>query len=243
MHCGAREDGSGTTGESVQCWVVLYRFSGFSVNTDTRQLLEGDREVHLSPKAFELLVLLIEQRTRAVSKTDLQDQLWPTTYVGETNLATLVAEIRRAVNDSAQESTIIRTVHRFGYRFVATIDTDDLGGGGPADSWPEMYLVNTDRRYRLEQGTVVIGRAADATLRIDSGGVSRHHARILVNGAEARIEDLGSKNGTFIDGRPVTSPSPLKDGDEVRIGPVALRFRVTSAADATETMTEPPTSA
>jgi DNA-binding winged helix-turn-helix (wHTH) protein len=220
---------------------VLYRFAGFSVNSATRQLLEGDREVHLSPKAFELLILLIEQRSRAVSKTDLQDQLWPTTYVGETNLATLVAEIRRAVNDSAQESTVVRTIHRFGYRFVATIESDELHADA-ADSWPEMYLVTTDRRYRLEQGTALIGRAPDATIRIDSGGVSRHHARILVHGDEARIEDLGSKNGTFIDGQPVTSPSLLNDGTEVRIGPVALTFRAASAADVTETMTEPPTS-
>ena len=236
MRCGSREDGSGTESRPVECWDVLFRFTGFSVNSDTRQLLQGDREVHLSPKAFELLVLLIEQRSRALSKADLQDQLWPTTYVGETNLATLVAEIRRALHDSAQESTVVRTVHRFGYRFVAALEGDELPGSGVDLPPPEMYLATSDRRYPLAQGAAVIGRARDATIRVDSGGVSRHHARILVNGNEARIEDLGSKNGTFIDGQPVTSPSLLNDGSEVRIGPVAFTFRVASATVATETM-------
>ena len=215
---------------------MLFRFAGFSVNSGTRQLLKGDREVHLSPKAFELLVLLIEQRSRALSKAELQDYLWPATYVGETNLPTLVAEIRRAVDDSAQESAVVRTVHRFGYRFVAALDADELPGSGNLHDPPEMYLATTDRRYPLAQGAAVIGRARDATIRVDSGGVSRYHARILVAGNEARVEDLGSKNGTFLDGRPVTSPSLLNDGSEIRTGPVAFTFRVTSATIATETM-------
>jgi DNA-binding winged helix-turn-helix (wHTH) protein len=215
---------------------VLFRFAGFSVNSGTRQLLKGDREVHLSPKAFELLVLLIEQRSRALSKAELQDHLWPATYVGETNLPTLVAEIRRAVDDSAQESAVVRTVHRFGYRFVAALDADELPGSGDRHDLPDMYLATTDRRYPLAQGAAVIGRARDATIRVDSGGVSRYHARILVAGNEARVEDLGSKNGTFLDGRPVTSPSLLNDGSEIRTGPVAFTFRVTSGTVATETM-------
>jgi DNA-binding winged helix-turn-helix (wHTH) protein len=215
---------------------VLFRFAGFSVNSGTRQLLKGDREVHLSPKAFELLVLLIEQRSRALSKAELQDHLWPATYVGETNLPTLVAEIRRAVDDSAQESAVVRTVHRFGYRFVAALDADELPGSGDFQDQPEMYLATTDRRYPLAQGAAVIGRARDATIRVDSGGVSRYHARILVTGNEARVEDLGSKNGTFLDGRPVTSSSLLSDGSEIRTGPVAFTFRVTSGTVATETM-------
>ena len=78
--------------------------------------------------------------------------------------------------------------------------------------------------------------ATDAAIQIDSGGVSRLHARILVSGREARIEDLGSKNGTFVDGRPVDAPRLLNDGAEVRVGPIALTFRVAAPVDATETM-------
>jgi DNA-binding winged helix-turn-helix (wHTH) protein len=107
---------------------VIYRFAAFSVNTDTRELLAGGTERHLSPKAFDLLVMLLEQRAIALAKADLQERLWPTTFVGETNLATLVAEIRRALDDSAQGSTFVRTVHRFGYRFVADVSERATGG-------------------------------------------------------------------------------------------------------------------
>jgi DNA-binding winged helix-turn-helix (wHTH) protein len=215
---------------------VVYRFAGFSLDCDTRQLLEGDREVHLSPKAFDLLLLLIEGRSRALSKTDLQDRLWPSVFVGETNLATLVAEIRRALGESAQDARIVRTVHRFGYRFVAAVDEVDRGRQNSIDSATEMYLATANERYPLAPGTTVIGRARDATIRVDSGGVSRHHARIVVSGDETILEDLGSKNGTFVDGRPVTGPCVLKDASEIRIGPLVLTFRVASASAATETV-------
>jgi pSer/pThr/pTyr-binding forkhead associated (FHA) protein len=104
------------------------------------------------------------------------------------------------------------------------------------DGDPRMYLALGDRRFLLGAGTFVIGRAADAAIQIDSGGVSRLHARILVSAGEARIEDLGSKNGTFVGGQPVNTARILCDGDEVRVGPVALTFRVVPLADATETM-------
>lgn len=93
---------------------VIYRFGEFAIDTGTRQLLAEAAERHLSPKAFELLLTLIEFRSRAISKTELQERLWPSTFVGETNLATLVAEIRRALNDSAQDPAYVRTVHRIG---------------------------------------------------------------------------------------------------------------------------------
>src|SRR5574338_928807 len=125
----------------------MYRFAGFSVDTGTRQLLAGGADVHLSPKAFELLLLLIEQRSRALSKAELHERLWPATFVGETNLPTLVAEVRRALGDAAQESRFVRTVHRFGYRFVAAVEDD-----APArreETAAHMYLIAADRRFPL----------------------------------------------------------------------------------------------
>ena len=102
---------------------MVYRFGPFALDTNTRQLLADGAEVHLSPKSFELLLRLIEHRSRALSKAELQDMLWPSLFVGETNLATLIAEIRRAISDSAQEPVYIRTIHRFGYRFVGAVST------------------------------------------------------------------------------------------------------------------------
>ena len=214
---------------------MTYRFGRFSANGDTRQLLADGSEVHVSPKAFELLITLIHERARALSKAELQERLWPSTFVGETNLATLVAEIRRALGDSAHGSQYVRTVHRFGYRFVAAVDERPAAPSG-ARAGVHMFLTTDDRQFPLLEGVIVIGRGEDAGIRIESGGVSRRHARIVVAGEEARVEDLGSKNGTFVNGAAVTGPRVLQDGNEVRIGPVTLTFRVALPGQPTETM-------
>jgi DNA-binding winged helix-turn-helix (wHTH) protein len=213
---------------------VTYRFATFLLDSDTRQLFAGGVEVHLSPKAFELLLLLIQHRSRALTKAELQDRLWPSTFVGETNLATLVAEIRRTLEDSPSDSRYVRTIHRFGYRFVGTID-DGMPPDPGQSSDVRMFLSFGERRFPLSEGRVVIGRAPEAAIQIDSGGVSRLHAQITVAGREARVEDLGSKNGTFVGGQPVTGACVLADGDELRIGPVSLTFTVVDAKP-TETM-------
>lgn len=214
---------------------MTYRFARFSASGDTRLLLADGHEVHVSPKAFELLLLLIAHRERAMSKAELQERLWPSTFVGETNLPVLVAEIRRALGDSANDSAFVRTVHRFGYRFVAAV-TETGPARVASDRTSRMYLTNGDRRFPLADGALVIGRADDAAIRIDAGGVSRHHARIVVRGNEAHLEDLGSKNGTFVNGQAVTGTCLLMDGHEIRVGPMALIFRVAPASEATDTM-------
>ncbi|HZB24526.1 MAG TPA: FHA domain-containing protein [Vicinamibacterales bacterium] len=218
---------------------MTYRFGRFSADSATRQLLADGREVHLSPKAFELLCLLIEHRARALPKAELHERLWPSTFVGETNLPALVAEIRRALGDSAHDPAYVRTVHRFGYRFVAAVG-DALPPPVVSDKAMRMYLTSGDRQFPLAEGGMTIGRAGDAAIRIDSGAVSRHHARVVVTGGEARVEDLGSKNGTFVDGKPIAGLHLLLDGDEIRVGPVALTFRLAPANEATETLIGPP---
>lgn len=218
---------------------MRHRFAEFILDTRTRQLLEGGREVHLSPKAFELLLLLIEGRSRALSKAELQDQLWPSTFVGETNLATLVAEIRRGLGESAQSARIVRTVHRFGYRFVAEVHQDDTARGETIHRAVEMYLITHDQQYRLAEGEALIGRARDAAIRLDSGGVSRHHARLVVSGIEATIEDLGSKNGTWLRDERLTRARELTDGDEVSLGSARFTFRRARSPRSTESTEMP----
>jgi DNA-binding winged helix-turn-helix (wHTH) protein len=213
---------------------MIFRFAGFSVDSDTRLLLAGGTEVHLSPKAFTLLLTLIEHRSRVVSKSELQERIWPATFVGEESLPTLVAEVRRALGDSAQDSRFLRTVHRVGYRFVGAIEDEapPRREGGAA----HMYLTTADRQFALAEGATIIGRGHDAGVRIDSGGVSRHHARIVVRADAASLEDLSSKNGTFLDGKAVSGSCVLQDGNEIRVGPVALTFRIAPPTRATETM-------
>jgi DNA-binding winged helix-turn-helix (wHTH) protein len=214
---------------------VVYRFGDFTLDHDIRQLLLSDTEVHLSPKAFELLTLVLANRSRAVSKAELQQHLWPATFVEETNLAGLVAEIRRALRDPASSPVFVRTVYGFGYRFVGevTVDTAATPSRSPH---VKLCVVLAQREIVLMEGANVIGREPDATIQIDSRGVSRHHARILVSGGDATLEDLGSKNGTHVNGHRITTPARLADGDEIGLGSIRLTFRVASPSSPTETV-------
>ena len=76
------------------------RFGAFTLDPATRQLLEDGRPIHLSPKAFDVLQVLIEARPTVVPKADLHDRIWPGTYVVDANLSVLIGEIRRALADS-----------------------------------------------------------------------------------------------------------------------------------------------
>ena len=91
----------------------------------------------------------------------------------------------------------------------------------------------------LVPGENILGREADGGgIRIDSPTVSRRHARISISASCASLEDLDSKNGTYLRGEPVTTAVALNDGDEIRIGAVVLRFRMASASR-TATWTRP----
>lgn len=173
---------------------MTYRFGPFSLEPRTRQLLRDGREVPLSPKAFQLLLLLIERRDRALSKQDLHQHLWPSTFVLETNLASLVAEVRRALNDAPARPAFVRTMHRFGYRFIGDllVDDDPGEGTGRVNSW----LVWETRQVSLSEGESIVGRGADASVWLDAPGVSRHHARIVIRNGDATVEDSVVKPST-----------------------------------------------
>jgi len=99
------------------------------------------------------------------------------------------------------------------------------------------YLLAFEERHiPLLDGVNVIGRASDVAIPIDSPGISRHHARIVVTHGEATVEDLGSKNRTRVDGTRITTPCRLSDGSEIRIGVVVLIFRIGSHLSPTETV-------
>jgi len=212
---------------------VAYTFGPFALEPKTRRLLRTGEEIHLSPKAFDLLQFLIEERARAIPRAELHKRLWPSTFVLETNLASLVAEVRRALDDSADDPQYVRTMHRVGYWFIGSASQE--GARVESRHLPVRYwLVWKTRQVALNEGENIIGRAPDASVWIDAAGVSRHHARIIANSAPT-IEDLGSKNGTYLHGRPITTPQLLNDGDQIRLGSVVMTFRVPAPAGSTET--------
>jgi FHA domain len=182
-----------------------------------------------------LLALLVAERPRAVPKAEIRDCLWPGTFVAESNLTTLVTELRAALGDSARTPRYVKTVPRFGYAFCGTA-TERRGrlptGRRPG---PHFNLEWAGGEVALHEGANVIGREEGVAAWIQSASVSRQHARIVVSGGKATLEDLGSKNGTFFRGERITSPVVLANGEEIRVGVVSMRFRAFEAADSTRT--------
>jgi DNA-binding winged helix-turn-helix (wHTH) protein len=224
-------------------------FEEFTLDSGRRQLLRDGRAIHLSPKAYELLGVLLEKRPNAIAKADLHETLWPDTFVSEVNLAALVAELRSALGDQGRHGRFIRTVHGFGYAFAwEPVEEDDEQ---PAPAKPSVataaaapppapiicWLSWGEREYPLAPGAQTIGRDANAAVRFDALSISRAHARITCGDASALLEDLQSKNGTWVNGKKVAGQVPLTDGDEVRLGSVTLVYRNLAAPRPTATVT------
>jgi DNA-binding winged helix-turn-helix (wHTH) protein len=216
---------------------VVLRFASCRLDLDARRLFRGAEEVHLSPKAFSVLQVLVEGRPHAFSKSELLEQVWPGVFVSEASLARVVNEVRNGVGDDASAARIIRTIHAYGYAFAAEAVED--GSAPPpsrgAERRPIGWLTSGAKEFALWEGEQVVGRDASADVVLDSPKVSRQHARITVRGVLPTIEDLGSKNGTHVRGERIGAPTALAPGDSVRIGPFTLVFSLVSAFGPTET--------
>ncbi len=210
------------------------RFGEFIVDTDRRQLRQGETERHVSPKAFEFLCLLLQNRPRALSKAELHERLWPSTIVSDATLTSLVAEVRAALGETAGHSGFVRTVHRFGYGFEG-IATEVSPHGPLAAERARCWIIWEWGQVPLPDGEHLLGRDGDVAVWLESPSVSRHHARVRVFGTEVTIEDLASKNGTYLREERLIAPSPLTDGDEIRLGSVVVKFRVAGSGGVTET--------
>jgi DNA-binding winged helix-turn-helix (wHTH) protein len=209
----------------------------WALDAETRQLVRCGDAVHLSPKAFDLLTMLLRERPRAISKAELLQGIWPDTFVSETSLANLVAELRSALGDEARQPRYIRTLHRHGYAFCGAATEDAEAPPERAKGRTPVRLFLRGREVALTLGTHVIGREPEAAVWIDSTQVSRRHARIIVSATGGSIEDLGSKNGTFVNRARVGGVRPLSDRDEIDVGPERLVVRI--FLDAASTQTQP----
>lgn len=207
--------------------VTCYEFGRFRIEPAERRLRHGDTLVSLTPKAFDTLVALVSRAGHAVAKQELLDVVWPDAHVGEATLAQNVFALRKALGADA-----IETVPKYGYRFAAAV----RAAGRVAS--PLCCLQWRKRQLPLERGENIIGRDPDVNVSLDASTVSRRHAKITITAVDARLEDLGSKNGTFIGGARLTGPARLDDGDEVGFGSLVLTFRSHPPLMTTET--QPP---
>jgi DNA-binding winged helix-turn-helix (wHTH) protein len=197
-------------------------------------LLRHGSVTPLSLKAFQLLEFLLDRRPEAVAKTELLERLWPESFVSDASLHNLVAELRAALGDAPRAARYIRTVPRYGYAFhgdarpAPQVEVSRPGPSGP-------HLVSKQGEWLLAEGPNLVGRDRDCAVRVNSANVSRRHAQIVVTGGEATVEDLGSKNGTHVNGRRVKRPVALKESDRIRFGSVTMTYRILDTLPSTIT--------
>jgi DNA-binding winged helix-turn-helix (wHTH) protein len=209
-------------------------FGPFRLDSDTRQLLRNERPIHLSPKAFDVLQLLLERRPALVTKAQVLEHVWPGTFVEDANLTVVVADIRRALDDDPRAPAFIRTVHGRGYAFSGSAGelTPLMRSSSAPPPAPRCWLTWGEHARPLVSGENVIGRDPDCEVWIDARGVSRRHAKITTRPGTITIEDLSSTNGTFVGKKKLTAPHEIADGDEIALGPETLTLRVWSEGPA-----------
>ncbi|MEA2342149.1 MAG: hypothetical protein QOF63_318 [Thermoanaerobaculia bacterium] len=201
-------------------------FGDVTIDCARRQIIRGGEDAPLSAKAFAFLELLLQHRPNAVKRAEIVDHLWPDTFVSPSNLASLAQAIRDALGDDARRPRFLKTIFSYGYAFIG--DEAPAGCGGP------FRLVAAASQIDLTDRETILGRRT--ALLASDPAISRDHARVIIEAGRAVIEDLGSKNGTFVGGRRIDAPSGLVEGDVIRIGSVDLVFRSEAHRESTLTL-------
>ena len=199
----------------------------------------GDTRVQLEPRAIDVLTYLAGRAGRVVSKAELIDAVWQKRFVSEATLTHTIAVLRDALGDDVRAPRYIATVHKRGYRIVAAVERVAIAVPEAPPGGCACWLTVGDRDVPLPEGETVIGRDPGAGVRIDAIGVSRRHARVTVRFGRAVLEDLGSKNGTFVGRERITGARELKGGEQIAIGPAVLVFRVAGLPGSTRTEVRP----
>ncbi len=179
----------------------VYHFEDVTVDSARFQVLRAGAPLALEPKALDVLLFLIERRDRLVLKEELLEGVWRDTFVTPNALTRVIAQLRKALGDDAQEARVIETVPRKGYRFL------------PAVSITQSSNAAAGRRVRAESDAANSGAPRAAGL-ADGGAAARRS----VPGAD-RL-DLGAVAGA--DAADVDGCRAADDGCGLRGGPVAL---------------------
>jgi DNA-binding winged helix-turn-helix (wHTH) protein len=204
---------------------LIYRFDSFELDKSQYRLSRGRETVHVKPSVLELLALLVEHRDRVVSKAELVSTIWQGRFVSDNVLSATIYEARHALGEDAANSRFIKTVHARGYQFhFRPVEAVEGGVEPVALDSARAFVQWPGGRVALKDGENAIGRDSACAIVLQGREVSRRHARILVSGPAVTLEDLGSKNGTKLNGVKIAAPTQLEAGDVIEIGDVALGF-------------------
>src|SRR5258706_7867715 len=153
--------GDSTGGDEV----TAFEFSPFRLEPATRRLLRGGDPLPLTPKSFDTLLVLVQNRDRVVEKSEVMRLVWPDTVVEEANLAQHVFTLRKTLGDSPDGARFIATVPKRGYRFVAEVREVPNGNGAAASAlvapaaWGTAGRVRGTRPWALAAGLAAAAAA------------------------------------------------------------------------------------
>ncbi len=208
-----------------------FRFGGFHLDVAAYALSSAGRRIKLEKLPMELLILLVESAGTLVDRRTIQKALWDSAVFVEHDSATntAVRKIRQALGDDADRPRFVETVVGKGYRFIAPID-----GRTARRAVSTCCVTRGKQEFMLAAGDNVLGRDPDARVRIDHPSVSRRHAQISIRPNRTTLEDLESRNGTFLSGRRIDSPIEIHHGAIIGLGPITVTFRMLSGPASTK---------
>jgi DNA-binding winged helix-turn-helix (wHTH) protein len=212
-----------------------FRLGDWLVQPDADRIARGETTIHMRARLMDVLVCLAASAGEVVSKDDILAAVWGQKFLAESVLTRTITELRQALGDDPHEPRYIETIVKRGYRLVAPVEVVPAHVGATPPPHAIMVLSYWGARTLLDEGETVIGRAPNAGVRVDALAVSRRHARIVVAGSRAWVEDLGSKNGTRLDGAALIERTELVSGARIEIGPATLVFRVLRSDGTTQT--------
>ncbi|MCC7009393.1 MAG: winged helix-turn-helix domain-containing protein [Acidobacteria bacterium] len=208
--------------------MTSYRFGQFRLVPDQRLLERAGMPIALTPRALDLLVMLVRHRARVITKDEMLAVVWPGREVEEGNIAQQIHLLRRALADAGE---CVVTVPKHGYRFAAEVT--ECSESPRHAGITQHALLWDGRAFLLPEGSTVVGRADDVDVQLLLPSVSRRHAQIDVRGLDATVRDLESTHGTWRGVTRVQGAVPLVSGDEVRLGSALLVYRFTRPDDTT----------
>jgi len=144
----------GSVDRQVMNHQPVYRFDDFVVDPETWRLSQGGQEIHLKPGVLELLIYLIANRGRLVTRQELMDTVWGDTVISESALTKAVARLRKALGDDSATHRYLETVRSRGYRFVANVE--EIESSNQPDLSPAKGHATIVRRALLAGAAAIL---------------------------------------------------------------------------------------
>ena len=228
------------------------RFGDYELDLAAYALRRAGQPVKLEKIPMEVLILLAQRAGALLSRSELQAALWGAHVFVDRDAAinTAIRKIRQALGDDAARPRFVETVVGKGYRFVASVESWSAAShvrdstaeatnppsAGSYRPFPRYFVTRGKQEFMLELGETLFGRDPAAGVCIDHPSVSRRHASLSIGADGAVLRDLGSRNGTFLNGRRVEGSVKIESGAIIGLGPITLTFVVLAAPPSTQSV-------